>query len=108
MEQILAKEAERLSKYIPESTGAGTDTYVITLEIKGKRLTSEALASHIESLGIDGISHLIFIIGGSLGLHNSITSKSKFSSKLLKYDISTPTDAGYSVGADLPLLQNHL
>ena len=88
VEQILAKEAERLSKYIPESTGVGTDTYVITLEIKGKRLTSEALASHIESLGIDGISHLIFIIGGSLGLHNSITSRSNF--KLSFSDMTFP------------------
>ena len=76
--QILAKEADRISKYIPDSTGIGTDTYVITLEIKGKRLTSEELASHIENLGINGISHIISIIGGSLGLHNSMTSKADY------------------------------
>ena len=77
-DMILQKEAERLSKYIPESTGIGTDTYVITLEINGKKMTSEKLADHINSLGIDGISHLILVIGGSLGLHNSITQKANF------------------------------
>ena len=77
-DMILQKEAERLSKYIPESTGIGTDTYVITLEINGKKMTSEKLADHINSLGIDGISHLILVIGGSLGLHNSIIQKANF------------------------------
>ena len=77
-DMILQKEAERLSKYIPESTGIGTDTYVITLEINGKKMTSEKLADHINKLGIDGISHLILVIGGSLGLHNSITQKADF------------------------------
>ncbi|SEQ24156.1 23S rRNA (pseudouridine1915-N3)-methyltransferase [Lachnospiraceae bacterium NE2001] len=75
---ILSKEAERLLKYIPDATGEGTDTYVITLEIKGKQLTSEQLAKQIESLGINGVSHLIFIIGGSLGLHNSVISRSNY------------------------------
>lgn len=76
--QIKEKEGSRLLKYIPESTGAGTDTYVITLEIDGKQLTSEQLAEKISSWGLDGFSHLIFIIGGSLGLHNSIIQKADF------------------------------
>lgn len=76
--QIKEKEGSRLLKYIPESTGAGTDTYVITLEIDGKQLTSEQLAEKISSWGLDGFSHLIFIIGGSLGLHNSVIKKADF------------------------------
>ena len=73
-DKILEKEAERLMKYIPDK---GTpDCHVITLEIKGKKMTSEKLADTIESLSINGKSHLIFIIGGSLGLHNSIISRS--------------------------------
>lgn len=71
--KILKKEAERLLKYIPE---ASSDCHIITLEIKGKKLSSEKMASTIENLNINGKSHLIFVIGGSLGLHNSITSKS--------------------------------
>lgn len=77
-DQIKEKEASRLLKYIPDSTGAGTDTYVITLEIDGKNLTSEQLADKISGWGLDGFSHLIFIIGGSLGLHNSIINKADF------------------------------
>jgi len=77
-DQIKEKEASRLLKYIPDSTGAGTDTYVITLEIDGKNLTSEQLADKISSWGLDGFSHLIFIIGGSLGLHNSVIQKANF------------------------------
>lgn len=77
-DMILQKEAERLGRYLPDSSGIGTDTYIITLEINGKKMTSEKFADHINSLGIDGISHIIFVIGGSLGLHNSITSKADF------------------------------
>ena len=65
-EQILQKEWERILKLMPE------DAFVITLEIEGRRLTSEAFASQIERLGVNGTSHIAFVIGGSLGLHNSI------------------------------------
>ena len=59
---IKNKEAERLLKYIRD------DAYLITLEIKGKQLTSEELAQKIDTLGVQGTSHIIFAIGGSLGL----------------------------------------
>ncbi|MBQ0079761.1 MAG: 23S rRNA (pseudouridine(1915)-N(3))-methyltransferase RlmH, partial [Eubacterium sp.] len=42
--------------------------YVITLEIKGKSLTSEQLADKIADLGLQGKSTIDLIIGGSLGL----------------------------------------
>ncbi len=71
---ILQKEADRLLKYIPDS--GSIDCHVITLEIAGKKLSSEKLAAEIENLNIKGKSHLIFIIGGSLGLHNSVLSRS--------------------------------
>ena len=55
--QIRDKEAERILKYIRD------DMYVITLEIGGKMLSSEELADKIASLGIQGKSHLAFVIG---------------------------------------------
>ena len=64
-ENIREKEGERILKLIKE------DAYVITLEISGKMLTSEELADRIETLGIQGKSHLVFVIGGSIGLGNS-------------------------------------
>lgn len=59
---IKAKEAERLSKYIKD------DSYVIALAIEGKQLDSVEFSKKIEQLGINGVSHIVFIIGGSLGL----------------------------------------
>ena len=50
---IRDKEAERIMKYVKE------DTYVITLEINGKLLSSEELSAKINQLGIQkAISHL--------------------------------------------------
>ena len=71
-ETIKAKEAERILKYLKE------DSYIITLEIQGKQLTSEELADKIEKLGIQGTSHLIFVIGGSLGLGKEVLEKSNY------------------------------
>ena len=66
---IRAKEAERILKYVKD------DAYVITLEIQGKQLTSEELAEKIEKLGVQGTSHIIFIIGGSIGLGEEVLQK---------------------------------
>ena len=54
------------------------DAYVITLEIKGKLLTSEELAEKIDTLGIQGSSHIIFIIGGSIGLGKEVLKRSDY------------------------------
>ena len=66
------KEAERLLKYIRD------DAYLITLEIKGKQLTSEELAQKIDTLGVQGTSHIIFVIGGSLGLGEEVLKRSNY------------------------------
>ncbi|MGE9941220.1 23S rRNA (pseudouridine(1915)-N(3))-methyltransferase RlmH [Bariatricus sp. SGI.161] len=69
---IRSKEAERIQKYIKE------DAYIITLEIGGKQLASEELAEKIDKLGIQGVSHIIFIIGGSIGLGREVLSRSDY------------------------------
>ena len=69
---IKEKEAERILKHVPDNA------YVITLEILGKQLDSVELSKKINSLGITGESHIIFIIGGSLGLHESVSKRSDF------------------------------
>lgn len=65
-EQILLREGERIQRFLPE------DAYVVTLEIEGRKFTSEAFAGEIERLGVNGVGHIVFVIGGSLGLHNTI------------------------------------
>ena len=71
-EQIRSKEAERILKHVKD------DAFVITLEINGKQLTSEELAGKIDTLGIQGHSHITFIIGGSIGLGTEVLKKSNF------------------------------
>lgn len=39
---------------------------MIALAIEGKQLDSVELSQKIDSLGTSGISHIIFVIGGSL------------------------------------------
>ena len=71
-ENLREKEGERILKLIKE------DAYVITLEISGKMLTSEELADRIETLGIQGKSHLVFVIGGSIGLGREVLRRSDY------------------------------
>ena len=71
-EQIRQKEGERLLKYIRD------DAYVITLEIAGKMLDSVELSEKIEKIGINGYSNIVFVIGGSLGLHKSVSDRADF------------------------------
>ena len=65
-EQIREKEGRRLLEKIRE------DAFVCSLEIEGKRLTSEGFAGWMEGLAVKGTSHIVFVIGGSLGLHESV------------------------------------
>ena len=94
---IKNKEAERLLKYIRD------DAYLITLEIKGKQLTSEELAQKIDTLGVQGTSHIIFVIGGSLAWRGS-SEAFELCAQFFENDISASVDAGYSAGTDLPEL----
>lgn len=73
MEKIIRdKEAERILKYVRE------DAYVITLEIGGKMLDSVEFSRKLENLGIQGKSHILFIIGGSIGLGEAVLKRSNF------------------------------
>lgn len=67
---IKKKEAERILDRLKENT------YVITLDVKGKRFSSETFSKLIEENAINGNSHISFVIGGSLGIHESIKERS--------------------------------
>jgi 23S rRNA (pseudouridine1915-N3)-methyltransferase len=70
MLEVKQKEGERILGSI------GKDTYVITLEIKGKMLTSEQLAAKMDTLATYGKSKIAFVIGGSLGLSEAVEKRS--------------------------------
>lgn len=60
--KTLAVEGERLLRQVPQGS------YLIVLDVFGKQLSSEELATNIEQLGIKGISNITFLIGGAFGL----------------------------------------
>ena len=66
----------------------GKGDYVITLEIKGKRLSSEQLAEKMAGLALEGKSNLAFVIGGSLGLSPEVSKRADF--KLSFSDMTFP------------------
>lgn len=66
---IKCKEAERILAKIKE------DAFVFTLEILGEKFTSESFAETIQKTAVNGKSHFVFIIGGSLGLHESVSKR---------------------------------
>ncbi|EOS31418.1 MAG: 23S rRNA (pseudouridine(1915)-N(3))-methyltransferase RlmH [Kineothrix sp.] len=67
--QIKEKEALRILKHVRE------DAHVVTLEIQGQKMDSIAFARKIEKLATYGTSHIQFIIGGSLGLHEKVSQR---------------------------------
>lgn len=69
-EQIRQREGERLLEKIRP------DAFVITLEIGGKRCSSEAFAAYLDRCFTGGKSHLVFVIGGSLGLSREVRERS--------------------------------
>lgn len=70
--QIREKEGQRVLSAVKENS------YVIALDIQGEMLDSEALAGKIGKLAGSGISHIVFIIGGSLGLSQSVLSRADY------------------------------
>lgn len=66
---ILDKEAERVLKHIKGNE------YVILLDLHGKQIDSLKFASHLDSLFIRN-SIITFVIGGSLGLGDSLIKRS--------------------------------
>lgn len=71
-DQIKGTEAERLMKHIKDND------YVLALAIQGEMLTSEQLAAKIDQCGIQGESSLVFVIGGSLGLHDRVLKRADY------------------------------
>lgn len=70
--QIKEKEGEKILAKIPEGA------YVVALAIEGKMLDSEELADKIEKWNVSGISHVVFIIGGSLGLAAKVLNRADY------------------------------
>lgn len=66
------KEGERLLKNIKD------DAYVFCPAIDGKQLDSVELSQKMDKLMTGGKSHLVFVIGGSLGLSDDVLKRADY------------------------------
>ena len=60
-------EADRILQQIK------SDSFNITLEIKGKMFSSEEFASKMKDIANTGVNDITFIIGGANGLHQKVS-----------------------------------
>ncbi len=76
--KTLDLEADKILENIKPSS------FVITLEIGGKMLSSEDFASKINEIINSGINELVFIIGSSHGLSQKVSDRADFKLSLSK------------------------
>lgn len=76
--KILNQEGEKILNIIKP-----TD-YVITMEIKGRQLSSEEFAEKIKTITNEGISEIVFVIGSSCGLSQNVSQRANFKLSLSK------------------------
>lgn len=72
IEQVKIKEGQKILNKIPKNS------YVIVLDINGVQVSSEAFAEKLNTLGVEGISDITFIIGGSNGLWKEIIKNADY------------------------------
>ncbi len=72
IEKALKEESEKILAHIKQ------DSYVITLEIQGKQLSSEEFASKINEITISGVGDLVFVIGSSCGLAPEVSARANY------------------------------
>lgn len=68
-DQIRKREGDRILGKIKDSM------YVIALDLQGREYDSLAFADHLNKCLLQGKSHIVFVIGGSLGLHSSVIER---------------------------------
>lgn len=71
-QKALEQEGEKILANIKN------DSFVITMEILGKQLSSEDFAQKINEISMSGISELVFIIGSSCGLSPTVSNRANF------------------------------
>ena len=70
IDSALETEAKKIMDKIPKGA------YICSLCIEGKQISSEELSAEMENIGVSGKSNIVFIIGSSFGLSNTIKQMS--------------------------------
>ena len=71
-QKALEQEGEKILANIKN------DSFVITMEILGKQLSSEDFAQKINEVSMSGIGELVFVIGSSCGLSPIVSNRANF------------------------------
>jgi 23S rRNA (pseudouridine1915-N3)-methyltransferase len=66
LEQVRVKEGERLLAKVKE------DAFLVALDMHGEPFTSEEFAQWMAQAEVRSFGHIVFIIGGSVGLHEMV------------------------------------
>ena len=72
MEAVTEREGDKIIAKIPQNS------YIISLEIEGKHISSEIMSKKIEDIMISGNNDITFILGGSLGLSDKVKQMSNY------------------------------
>lgn len=54
------------------------DDYLVALDEKGKQFNSETLATFLQARADDNIKQIVFLIGGSFGLSNTVLKRANY------------------------------
>ena len=60
------------------------NSFVITMEIQGKQLSSEEFAQKINEVIKNGVSELVFVIGSSCGISKKVSQRADFKLSMSK------------------------
>ena len=78
IQKTLDREADEIIKNIPKQS------YVITMCIEGKQMSSEELAKLFNDKAVEGFSSICFIIGSSHGLSDRVKQLSHYKMSMSK------------------------
>ena len=72
IESVLNQEGEKILSQI------SNDTYLITLEIEGKQISSEEFSVKINELCNSGVNEVAFVIGSSCGIGKNVKERANY------------------------------
>jgi len=67
--QAIEREGERILAAIPDGA------VVVALDVRGKELSSEQLAARMHEWQMAGVSPVVFVIGGDLGISRAVLAR---------------------------------
>lgn len=81
-ERAMLEEWTRIKKHIKGSE------FLVPLEVEGKQMSSKEFSISLEKWSIEGKGEIVFLIGGSLGLHENAKKEGDFAVSFSKMTLT--------------------